>query len=88
MQDEDWKNKYFGLQQRLADLAPAARDFIDPGDRCVSCNGSGYLIYDTAATWRGGPAAACMKRDVCSYCWGSGSKRDPWPSHHLLGAGP
>ena len=41
---------------------------------CVKCNGFGVRHYGSAATWRGGMACACMQRDVCDHCWGTGDE--------------
>lgn len=47
------------------------RDVEDP---CSRCHGTGRIIYGCGATWRGGAGAACIERDVCDACWGSGDR--------------
>ncbi len=71
----DWKAECYRY-------APSSRaDLIEDGDFCEDCSGSGYKIYGDTSTWRGGIGGAAMTTDVCDKCWGSGSKRRPWPSH-------
>ncbi len=53
---------------------------IEQGDFCPECNGSGYKLYGSTATWRGGVGGQAMTTSVCDKCWGSGSKSTPWPS--------
>ena len=57
---------------------------IEPGEECPQCSGSGYRVYGSTATWRGGVGGQTMTADVCDKCWGSG-RLQAWPSHrHAL----
>lgn len=61
-------------------LASARCDIVDADDVCPKCGGSGYVVYGSTATWRGGVGGMTLTSDVCDRCWGSGSKSRPWPS--------
>lgn len=61
---------------------------IEPEDQCPECAGSGYRVYASTATWRGGIGGQAMTEDVCDQCWGSGNRHRPWPSHRLLESKP
>ena len=47
---------------------------------CTKCKGTGYYLYSSTATWRGGMGGCAMTNDVCIKCWGSGMDEFPWPS--------
>jgi hypothetical protein len=51
---------------------------IPPDQYCERCSGSGYIVYGSTATWRGGIGGAAMTNDVCNACWGSGNRHRPW----------
>ena len=53
---------------------------VAPADMCRECGGSGYKVYGSTATWRGGIGGQAMTSSVCDYCWGSGPNSNPWPS--------
>lgn len=55
--------------------------WLEPDDYCLDCSGSGYQCYANTSTWRGGIGGQSFTNDVCSSCWGSGSKTKPWPPH-------
>ncbi len=57
---------------------------IEPEDQCPACGGSGYVVYGSTATWRGGVGGQALTEGVCDKCWGSGNRHRPWPSHRLL----
>lgn len=44
---------------------------------CSGCAGQGSRWYGSGSGWRGGMAPACMRRDVCDLCWGSGDESQP-----------
>ena len=68
----DWKAECFKY-------APSSRaDLVE--NLCTACGGSGYQVYDSTATWRGGVGGQTMTQDVCCKCWGSGDAERPWPS--------
>ena len=54
---------------------------------CAECGGSGYRLYASTATWRGGIGGQAMTTDVCDKCWGSGDATKPWPSHAIRARG-
>lgn len=39
---------------------------------CPDCNGTGYKVYGSSATWKGGIGGQTITTDVCDSCWGSG----------------
>ncbi len=49
--------------------------------RCGACRGLGTQLYGSTATWRAGIGRAEMTIDVCDCCWGSGDRKNLWPSH-------
>lgn len=51
---------------------------IYPEDACGTCGGYGVRTYSSGATWRGGMGTTSSAKDVCNFCWGSGSKSSPW----------
>ncbi len=75
------KVKYKDLKETLNQYGPSSRIYVlEESDMCRECGGSGYKLYGSTATWRGGIGGQAMTNDVCDYCWGSGSKSNPWPS--------
>ena len=75
------KVKYKALREEFFKVSPSSRFYeIEEGDFCPECNGSGYKLYGSTATWRGGVGGMAMTTSVCDHCWGSGSKSSPWPS--------
>lgn len=75
------KVKYKALKETLNQYGPSSRmHIVDEHDMCRECGGSGYKLYGSTATWRGGIGGQAMTNDVCDYCWGSGSNSRPWPS--------
>jgi DnaJ-class molecular chaperone len=70
--ERDWRHRY----------SSTCREFlIDENRACKDCGGSGYKLYGSTATWRGGVGGQMMIEDVCDKCWGSGDADRPWPSH-------
>jgi hypothetical protein len=66
----------------LREYVPSSRrDFLQAGDECPTCQGSGYVYYSDTSTWRGGIGGQVFTHDVCNHCWGSGSDSKPWPRH-------
>lgn len=75
------REKYCSLRGEFFKVSPSSRFYdIIEGDFCLECNGSGYKLYGSTATWRGGIGGQAMTTSVCDKCWGSGSKSKPWPS--------
>jgi hypothetical protein len=59
------------------------KDFLDwrgisPEECCPKCSGSGWRLYSSTSTWRGGIGGAAMTNGVCNTCWGSGSISRKW----------
>lgn len=75
------REKYSSLRDEFFKMSPSSRFHdIEEGDFCPECNGSGYKLYGSTATWRGGIGGQAMTTSVCDKCWGSGSKSKTWPS--------
>lgn len=75
------KVQYKALREEYFLVSASSRFYdIEEGDFCTECNGSGYKLYGSTATWRGGIGGQAMTTSVCDKCWGSGSKSKPWPS--------
>ena len=54
-------------------------------NKCSACNGSGYKLYGSTATWHDYFIAGCaMTWDICNECWGSGDTDNPWLNLKLL----
>jgi hypothetical protein len=69
------------LREDFYKVSPSSRVYyVEEGDFCRECNGSGYKVYGSTATWRGGVGGQAMTTSVCDVCWGSGSKSNAWPS--------
>jgi hypothetical protein len=69
------------LRKYIDEVSPSSRIHnVEEGDMCRECGGSGYKLYGSTATWRGGIGGQAMTDGVCDYCWGSGSNSKPWPS--------
>jgi len=74
-----WRHRY----------AATCREFlVDENRCCTGCGGSGYQMYGSTATWRGGVGGQMLTNDVCDMCWGSGDAEKPWPSHPVSLKGP
>jgi len=60
------------------------RERIGHQNPCNKCYGLGTKMYGSTATWTGGIGGAAMTLGPCDTCWGSGLKRQPWPSHRTF----
>ena len=45
---------------------------------CLVCRGTGWRLYGSTSTWRGGIGGQAMTRGQCDACWGSGDADRPW----------
>jgi len=54
---------------------------------CNHCNGSGYKLYGSGATWQKDAfiASTAMTPDICDKCWGSGDCKNSWLNLRKLG---
>lgn len=78
---EKLREKHNSVRDEFFKVSPSSRFYdIEQGDFCTECNGSGYKLYGSTATWRGGIGGQAMTTSVCDKCWGSGSTSKPWPS--------
>jgi hypothetical protein len=53
-------------------------------DPCLSCTGSGRILYPSTSTWRGGMGGSKSTYDVCDTCWGSGDRFVHWTDLRTL----
>ena len=53
---------------------------------CARCDGTGWHVYGSTSTWRGGIGGHAMTPDVCDACWGSGDAGHPWTDLRALEA--
>lgn len=54
-------------------------------NKCIDCQGSGYKLYGSTATWhKYFIAGQAMTWDICDKCWGSGDSDKPWRNLRLL----
>lgn len=57
---------------------------IGDSEMCDTCGGYGVRTYGSCSTWHGGISGQRITEDVCDFCWGSGNKNKPWPSHRTF----
>lgn len=77
----DLREKNNQLREDFYKTSPSSRmHYVEESDMCRECGGSGYKLYGSTATWRGGVGGQAMTNSVCDCCWGSGSNSNPWPS--------